>query len=274
MHLVALTPAVLAASLALPAILPVVPAPAAASAAAEPAPLAEPFERVQLTTEDKLSLVAAFYAPKDQKQKSPGAVLVHDAGGSRADLEPLAVRLQKQGFAVLTVDLRGHGESATAESDWKKANEETRLREWSLATRDVKAAAEYMRGREIVQSTNLSLVGYRSGGSLVARHAVRDEGVRDLVLIDPQPDNLGYALVKDLEELSGLPTFIAVTKEEQPTAKRLAEAAQRNAADKEFIEVCLSKDEDIDLLADKKLQNDVVKWMLDKAMPKKTAIEK
>jgi dienelactone hydrolase len=214
-------------------------------------------------------LVASFYAPKDTKQKVPGALLVHDSGGQRSDVDAFAVRLQKQGFAVLTIDLRGHGESVTAELDWKKLDEEGKTKTWSSSPLDVKAGAEYLRTLPTVQATSLSLAGYRDGGSLVARHAVRDEGVRDLVLIDPQPDSMGFALVKDLEELGGLPTYIAVGRTEQPIAKRLTEAAQRDASEKDSIEVNVSKSESNELLGDKKLLGDLAKWMLDKALPKK-----
>ena len=61
------------------------------------------------------------------------ALLVHDAGASRTQLEPVADRLSKQGFGVLTLDLRGHGGSKTAKLDWEKLSEADKKSAWAFA---------------------------------------------------------------------------------------------------------------------------------------------
>lgn len=226
--------------------------------------------RVTFETEDKLTLVATYYAPRDTKQKAPGAVLVHDAGGSRNDLQQLAARLQKSGFAVLTLDLRGHGESATQELTWKQLDDDGQTRAWAIMPRDLKAGVDFLTSQTGVHSATVSLLGQRAGAALVARHAVRDEKVRDLAMIDPRPEVLGFSLVKDLEQLGGLPTLVVVGKGDQNAGKELSQASARAAGSAEWIDVKVAKQESASLLTDKAMYGDVAKWMLEKAVPSKT----
>jgi len=240
-------------------------APAPLCASAGPADT-EP-ARVSIATEDKLNLIGTYYAPREGKQKAPGALLVHDAGGKRADLAQLAARLQKSGFAVLTLDLRGHGESATSSLNWKSLDEDGKTRAWAFMPRDVKAGVEFLTGQASVHSTTVSLVGHGAGCTLVARHATRDEMVRDLVLLSPLPEQLGFTLLRDLESLGGLPTYIVVGKDESSTGKRLAEAANRAAGGAETTESIVSKVDAKELLDDSKLPAELARWMQSKALP-------
>lgn len=68
-------------------------------------------KRLALETSDGVALAAWFY-PKPEEATEQGTVmLVHDLGGSHRTVEPLALALQKAGYAVVAPDLRGHGES-------------------------------------------------------------------------------------------------------------------------------------------------------------------
>ena len=99
-----LTSLVLAASAA-------IISPSASATTASPVPVSEvsdPSSAVSFKTKDKLILKGSYYAPKKSKSKSkaaPAALLIHDAGSDRSELESVAGYL-KRGFAVLVVDLR------------------------------------------------------------------------------------------------------------------------------------------------------------------------
>lgn len=66
---------------------------------------------VTFQTYDDVTLVGTFFkGPK--ALESPTAILIHNFGSDRSKMEGLAAELQsKLGFAVLTFDLRGHGQS-------------------------------------------------------------------------------------------------------------------------------------------------------------------
>jgi len=268
MHLVVLT-AVLAfgtprTSLALP--VPARPAPALAAAALDPA------ERVVVTTEDKLSLAGSYWAPKS-KQAAPGALLVHGAGGKRGDLEDFAQRLNKIGFAVLAIDLRGHGESATESSDWSKLDSGDRERLWAFCTRDVKAGTEFLRQQKDVHSSSLVLVGHRAGATLIARHAVRDEDVRAIAVLDPPSDGAqmyGFHLDKDIQDLRGLPTYISVPKDGREVAQRMADGGSQANGGLEFVQISVFRGESQELLSDAREAAEVCKWLKERSFPSKS----
>ncbi len=79
------------------------------SASAQNAPMKDKFRAV---TPDGVRLIGDFYPPGGKNGvDSPCVILLHGKGGSRADWGELPEKLQKEGYAVLNADFRGHGES-------------------------------------------------------------------------------------------------------------------------------------------------------------------
>lgn len=76
------------------------------------APIPEP-ERVfgaRLECKDGVQLSATYY-PGNRGKKNVPVIILHDWGGTRADVAVLAKELQANGCSVITPDLRGHGKS-------------------------------------------------------------------------------------------------------------------------------------------------------------------
>ncbi len=224
---------------------------------------------VQFSASDDVVLKADFYVPRSKKSLAPGVVVVHRAGGNRAELESIATRLQKQGFGVLAVDLRGHGDSATKDFDWQNGDEQARMKLWSFSMRDLDAAANFLTQQEGMHGTNLSLVAYGNGGTLAARHAVRDENVRALAMVEPGQPYHGFNFTKDLADLGGLPTLMAVSKSGRSEVARLAEQVEQEDGGKGWIDIVVSKSESEQILGDKRLPAEIAKWLEDKASPSK-----
>ncbi len=231
---------------------------------ARPAPGRAP-DVVQIKTQDGLNLQGSFYKPV--QAGSPAVLLVHDAGADRKELETIAEKLAKQGFGVLTIDLRAHGESKTPKLDWSQLSDADKKSTWSFGVRDVDAAAGWLLERPEVHSTSLSLVGHGAGCALVARHARNDENVRCMVLLAPRPEDYGFDLRADIQTLEGLETFVATTKNE--AAERMVEEANALASSNPYIELFYAGPKSASLLEDKQLPARVAKWVTDKAMPKK-----
>jgi dienelactone hydrolase len=242
------------------ALLAAAPIPAFAS----PAPVhgAVP-EGVQIKTSDGQNLEATFYRPA---ARSPGALLVHDAGASRGQLEPIAERLSKQGFGVLLVDLRGHGASKSPRLDWDKLSESERKGTWSFAPRDLDAAAAWLLGQPTIHSTNLSLVGYGAGCALAVRHAKSDENVASMVLLAPNVQDYGFDVRADIRALEGLPTFVVTSKDDE--AEQMVQQANASSGSP-FLELSISPSKLGSPLEDKNLPSKVSKWLFDRAMPRK-----
>jgi uncharacterized protein len=76
--------------------------------AAAPAPAEEFF----LTTPDGMKIMATYRPGK--KPHSPGILILHGIYNSRQQVSENAAWLAARGFAVLTIDFRGHGQSSDA----------------------------------------------------------------------------------------------------------------------------------------------------------------
>ena len=79
--------------------------------------------KISFDTADGVLLRGTWYPSAKDGSKSPAVMLVHKLGGDRTHpgWEDLAQALQQKGFAVLSFDLRGCGESTVIKEDfWKQ----------------------------------------------------------------------------------------------------------------------------------------------------------
>lgn len=220
-------------------------------------------EVVHIKTGDGVSLEGSFYKPS---ARSPGVLLVHDAGASRAQLEPLAERLSKQGFGVLALDVRGHGASKSAKLDWEKLSETEKREAWTLAARDLDEAATWLSDQPSIHGTSLALAGFGAGCALVVRHAKSNENVVCMALLAPHVEDYGFDVRSDIQTLVGLPTFVVTSKDAD--AERMALEANATSGNP-YVDLFLSPPKLATPLEDKNMPAKVVKWLGDKALPKK-----
>jgi len=82
--------------------------------------------------------------PEESKTISP-MILVHDLGGSKLDLAPLARHLQSVGHTVLVPDLRGHGRSTTIANETTTVDySEFRKSDFATIGEDLEACKRYL----------------------------------------------------------------------------------------------------------------------------------
>ena len=256
---------ILAALLASPIVSLASASPTVRSTSSPPTPRSAGsiLRKVELRTQDDLVLVGDFYEANAQGRLAPAAVLVHDAGGQRSQMRLVAERLNRLGFAVLIVDLRGHGDSATKDLDWKTLDDAGRKSLWAHASKDLDAAADWLRKQPGIHKTNLSLVGNGSGCALAVRHASRDENVRCVALIGPNVVDFGFDVANDILQIEGLPTCVIAQRSSSDVDRMVAEAN----ATQPFIELFFSSSNAPNAMEDRKTQAKVASWVKDCAMP-------
>ena len=221
-------------------------------------------DTVVISTSDDMKLSATYFPPQNRKGRAPAALLVHDAGANRGQLDSIAERLQKAGFGVLTVDLRGHGDSKTSSVDWSALDASGQTSLWQLAPRDLKASARWLLERSGVHSTSLSLVGYRSGCALVARHAEQDENVRAMMLMSPKAKDMGFDVKQTILNVYDLPTCFLDQKNAATTALLLS-----TNKPSPWIDHLLVPSKTPTVLEDSKTPSKVSSWLGGVALPKK-----
>lgn len=224
-------------------------------------------EEVQFATRDKLTLTADFYPPRG-KGRAPAVLLIHDAGSNRKGFEDIAVKLQKAKFAVLALDLRGHGASVSEGFDWSRRADADKELLWTQALRDIQAATDFLRGRKDVHNANLSVVGVGAGAALAVRYALNEASVRAVVMISPQIEAYGFNMYKDVVGLEGLPTMILIQSKQREEAERMQAQAHKRNDGLEYVDIkALNPKDDEDPLSDKNIPRVVTKFLGDEAMP-------
>ncbi|HEV3167749.1 MAG TPA: alpha/beta hydrolase [Isosphaeraceae bacterium] len=183
---------------------------AGAGAGALPLPPVWPFHyRFKITSFDGTPLAAVYYPA--QRTNAPVLMLIHEKGRLGKDFEDsisdlkdkgLAEYLQSQGYAVLELDLRGHGSNA---------RKEIGPRDGILMVRDLQAAYEFLVDRHNREELNLAkfgVVAVGEGANLAAAWAatpggaVSSEGrISDLgalVCVSPVAEGFGFSLARTL----------------------------------------------------------------------------
>ena len=109
-----------------------------------------PSQRITLTARDGTQLVGSFWPGRSER--SPGVVLLHGNGASRAQMFQTAQWLSERGYAAFAVDLRGHGESAPASKSFGVHE-----------ALDAEAAVSWLRKHQL--GARVGAIGFSLGGA-------------------------------------------------------------------------------------------------------------
>ena len=132
-------------------------------------------EKVAFQSTDGVRLHAWLF-PAFAGSAAP-VLLVHDVGSSKASVLSLALRLQDEGFEVLALDLRAHGESEGRRSTYGLHEK-----------RDVVGAFDFLSARRGQSQSRVGAYGAGAGAHAVVLAATERPGIRVLVLDGLYPD--------------------------------------------------------------------------------------
>lgn len=166
---------------------------AATATAAPPSDLA-------ITASDGIKLAASFYPPASAAP-APGVLLIHMLGRNRTDWAKLANDLQSRGYAVLALDLRGHGDSA-GPIDWAKA------------PADVRAAWDVLVARPEVDPALCAILGGSIGANLALIVGANNPDVVTVIALSPGVDYQGLKPSGVLSNFGERPIFLVASQDD------------------------------------------------------------
>ena len=174
---------------------------------------ADASQRVTLRSDDGVTLAATWY--EASIRPAPALILVHMLHRSRRDWDPIATRLAAEGFGVLALDLRGHGESVGAIGP-----------DFAPMVQDVRAARRFLATRADVIQSRVGIVGASLGANLAAIEAANDPGVASLALLSPSLDYRGLRIEAAVRKYGSRPVFL-VASDDDPYAARTVRDLQK-----------------------------------------------
>ncbi len=172
----------------------------AATLVSEATPTAAPPFELTITAPDNAKLAASFYPPASAAP-APGVLLLHMLGRDRADWDSLAKDLQSRGYAVLALDLRGHGDSA-GPADWAKA------------PADVRAAWEVLVARPEVDPALCAIMGGSIGANLALIVGANNPDVATVIALSPGVDYRGLKPSGVLTNFGERPVLLVASQDD------------------------------------------------------------
>jgi pimeloyl-ACP methyl ester carboxylesterase len=184
-------------------------------------------QRVTFGTEDNLILTGSFVHAKSSTDKdhdkAPVALLLHMYNSNRAAYNPLIPHLNDAGFAVLAIDLRGHGESRGAPelnlAD-RVAKGDKKL--FALMQKDVDAAYNWLAQQPHLDLSRFAIVGASVGCSIALKYAARDKSVDAVVCMTPGLAYMGIDSREDVKKFGQRPLLLLASDAEREATDDLA----------------------------------------------------
>lgn len=152
-----------------------------------------------------LDLVGTYYFPADRSPPWPGVILVHMLHGDQSQWESFPEQLADAGFVVLSIDLRGHGESG-GEVDWE------------MAINDLQRVWNQFTAREDIDQERTAFVGASIGANLALVASSNETAVRTAVLLSPGLSYAGVQTEPAIHSYGERPVLIIASQEDSYAA--------------------------------------------------------
>ena len=106
--------------------------------------------------------MSALFGTAQADELLPVVILLHDLGGNKSDwlsATDTYVALLERGYAVLAIDMRGHGQTPLPDN-----RQVLELIDLELSFFDVHAALVWLQSQSKVDASRIAVVGSGSGG--------------------------------------------------------------------------------------------------------------
>ena len=143
----------------------------------------DPISTVSFPSNDGVE-VSALFGTSEADESLPVVILLHDLGGSKSDwLDDTGtyLALLERGYAVLAIDMRGHGDTSLPDNRLV-----LELIDLELSYRDVQAALVWLPSQSEIDVSRIAVVGSGSGGNVAyVSSGIFPEQIKTSVSLSP-----------------------------------------------------------------------------------------
>lgn len=171
--------------------------------------------------------IAGWYWPANTQAlakgaKAPALILLHQRGRDKSSWGSFPGQLVRQGYAVLAIDLRGHGESS-GPGGGRSAVENLSNADYAAMLNDVAAADKFLQRQSGVNADRIGIIGASIGANLAVMYLAGDRRVRTAVCLSPGLDYGGLKPLEYMDEVDKRPLYLIATKGDEYSAKSATE---------------------------------------------------
>lgn len=174
-----------------------------------------PHKQTYLATDDT-RLIADIY-PARGAGVHPCAILLHQLGKTNADMVPLIAPLLAEGFAVVNLDMRGHGLSQARKNLTMPYARFTNS-DWAQLPSDLNLVVQQINTVPNVDKEHLALIGASIGSNASIIEAQTAPGVKAVVALSPGLDFHGLKPATAMANLHK-PTLIVAARDDAYSAE-------------------------------------------------------
>ncbi len=188
-------------------------------------------QTVNFLTDDGVSIIGSYYSSplnvvsnaSSSSTTTPTVILLHMLGKDRSTWNAFASTLSQKGdYAVLSIDLRGHGESVKQNNGNTISFQSFTPDDYNKMVLDVKAAKQFLITNKSANPNNISIVGASIGANVAINYAAIDPTIKSVVLLSP---GLNYRGVSTEEAITKYKNnnsvYIAATEGDSEGSRRL-----------------------------------------------------
>jgi pimeloyl-ACP methyl ester carboxylesterase len=183
----------------------------------------------------------------------PAVLLLHGYGENRSVWNAFEQQLLTRGWAVMALDLRGHGESKSknfrpieASPDWRKDPHEFPV--------DVGPALDWIKAQPRINTRKIVVIGSDVGANLALIASGRFPEVRTVVAIKPSLDE-SLALAGSAQDFQ--PRSALIVESSQSEADRLKTIVRQPSR----VLIASHSDGTAEWMADKQIADATIQWL-------------
>lgn len=206
-------------------------------------------EEITLQTEDVVTIHSTFYDAKSTR----GVILLHRLGNDRNNWKDFAPLLVKNGFSLIAIDLRGHGQS----TEKFKLNSLTE-KDFNNMVLDTKAAKRFLESKKI---TNIAIIGESIGANIALNYALTDEEIKTIILLSPGLDYRGIKTENSMSEYGERPVLIIAADGDAYSAESSRKLDMLSFGEKKLL-VYEGSEHGVPMLDEKpELKDSIIDWL-------------
>ncbi len=179
----------------------------------------DPVSDFTVTAADETLIATTIYMPAGEGP-FPGVILLHMLGGRRQDWEQVGLtdELTAAGYAVMAVDMRGHGETRGS-------------RDWAVIEQDLVTVWQAFTNLAQVDGENTAVVGGSIGSNMALITGDNIPEIKTAILLSPGLDYRGVTTDDRIASYGERPLLIIASEEDSYSAessRTLADLAAEN----------------------------------------------
>jgi len=213
--------------------------------------------------------VAAWYWPP-AGAKAPGVILLHMRGKDKSSWGDMPNKLVAEGYAVIAIDLRGHGETLDPQGRRVALSSLTEA-DYLAMLNDVAVAHAFLADQDSVNGDRVAIIGASIGANLAIMYAAGDKRVRTVVALSPGLDYMGLKPMGYLEGYDKRALYLIAAEGDKPAYEACLAIQNATTADPVSFRPFKGRDHGTNLLsAHEGLDDTIISgWLLNHVPPER-----